>query len=148
MSLLGSPEFPDTEILQAVELLWYVQFFPKISQWCIIKHQSAVSVSRYSCYVVVFQTKRKKEKKIKGKKKGSQKEKESFVLQSVCWIFYSIKAEIGKSSGFGLIYPSLQLCRVGVNCSVSHGDGAEFVFTLSSHAFLSPIPFFCQVPQC
>lgn len=83
---------------------------------------------------------------MKGKKKGSQKEKESFVLQSVGWIFYSIKAEIGKSSGFAPIYPSLQLCRAGINCSVSHGDGAEIVFTLSSHAQFCPqSPFFVKL---
>lgn len=104
-----------------------------------------VSAGTDSCNVVSSSRgKKKKGKKLKGKKKGSQNEKESFVLQSVSWIFYSIKAEIGKSSGFGPISPSLQLCRAGMDCSVSHGDGAGLVFTLL-HSFVPSPLFFCFV---
>lgn len=113
-----------------------------------------VSAATDSCNVVtLFQTKKKEGKKTQ----GSWKEKESFVLQSVGSIFYSIKAEIGKGSAFGSIYPSLRLCRVWMNCSVSHGDRSELcwrlksayvVFTLSSHALFCTQSLFCQAPQC
>lgn len=64
VSLLGSLEFPDTETLQAVELLWYLQFFPK-KNITVVHHESAVSVSRDSWNVVVFFQSKKKIKNFK-----------------------------------------------------------------------------------
>lgn len=152
----GSPESLAAETLKAIELLCYMQLFLKISWWCIIKQWSAVTVSSYSqlqcSNPFPYQEKRR------GKKTGgSRKEKESFVLQNVGCIFYSIKAAIGKGSAFGPIYPSLQLCRVWMNCSVSHGDRSELcwrlksvymVFTLSNHVLFCTQSLFCQAPQC
>lgn len=97
------------------------------------------------------------QEKRRKKTRESWKEKESLGLQSVGCIFYSIKAEIGKGSAFGPIYPSLRLCRVWINCSLSHGDRSELcwrlksacmVFTLPSHALFCTLSLFCQAPQC
>jgi len=145
VSLLGSPESPAAETLKPVELLCYVQLFPKMPWWCIVKQWGAASVSSYRqlrCSNPLPDQEKKKGKNLR-KLKGKH-----FVTRSVGCVFHSVKAETGKGSAFGPIYPSLGLCGVGLNCSVSHGDRSELCWRLkSAYVVFTRMAMCCFVPS-